>query len=97
MLQLTAAAAVIDGTLRLDAVRAFAQDLQRPAFRIAFFDFFDENLSLFAGQCIRYEYRKVLETAYALCAAAKAVDFYFVFLALLDRDFIFHFSSFFMH
>ncbi len=75
VLQLAAAAFVIDAADRLDAVGALGEDFFHLALGIGLFDLVNDSDDLLPGQSIRHKDRKVLIAAYAFAARTERLDF----------------------
>ena len=74
VLELAAAALLVDGTDWRDAVAARAQDLDKMASRVRLLDLVHGGLNGLARQRARHKYRKFFVTPYALAARAERAD-----------------------
>lgn len=90
VLELAAAAIVIDGADWLHAVGTLAHDLEQPARRVALFDLFDLHADLFTGQRAAYEHGKRFDLADAFAGGTERPDGKRIFFSFFDRNVAFH-------
>ena len=96
VLQLTAAAFIVDAANRLHSVCTLLDDFFDMPLGIGLFHFINDGFHRFARQGIGHKYRKLFIAAYAFTAGTQRIDYDFISFSFFDGNFFAHcLSSFF--